>query len=382
MQLSEIQGEIRGIEDQINYLRIGKAKLDGERETIEMDMGEYKGVELLSFSLPQVEEKLRKAQDALVTIGSINMRALEVYDHVKKEYDIVKEKVDTLQKEKDEITELLENLKEETGITFSEVKTARFRWNDEKESEIESFSLEGKGFEVQRILADDYKKVESFFREKGFDIDLYNIAAGTVSGATGYKKDQIVCKVFEGATGHKEAVGQWIPPEPNKRDIEVACAILKSQQPEEVVDKEKNCRESGGETITSLCCKSVTDFPNLCLVGACGCSPEESREIKICDCGEGMCFDGNECMTNEEFMKREELCTSPNGKNMSLIEAKEIAIISECGDRLKEPYFEFSTCNSNSGTWWIELDLEKEGCSPACAIDINTKEAKIDWRCD
>ncbi len=59
--------------------------------------------------------------------------------------------------------------------------------------------------------------------------------------------------------------------------------------------KEKSCINSGGTVSTSLCCKEVSDFPNLCLIGACGCSPENSHEIKICDCGEGKCFDGNEC---------------------------------------------------------------------------------------
>jgi magnesium-transporting ATPase (P-type) len=58
---------------------------------------------------------------------------------------------------------------------------------------------------------------------------------------------------------------------------------------------EKNCIDSGGTVKTSLCCKSVTDFPNLCLIGACGCAPDQSHEVKICECPEGKCFDGNSC---------------------------------------------------------------------------------------
>lgn len=59
--------------------------------------------------------------------------------------------------------------------------------------------------------------------------------------------------------------------------------------------EEKSCLNSGGKISTSLCCKSVADFPNLCLIGACGCSPENSHEVKICDCGEDKCFDGEKC---------------------------------------------------------------------------------------
>lgn len=63
--------------------------------------------------------------------------------------------------------------------------------------------------------------------------------------------------------------------------------------------------------------------------------------------------------------------------DMSLEEAKEIAVASECGDRLNDTYM----CNDSTNTWWLDLDLEKEGCYPACVIHIETSEAEINWRC-
>jgi hypothetical protein len=60
--------------------------------------------------------------------------------------------------------------------------------------------------------------------------------------------------------------------------------------------KEKSCVNSGGQVSTALCCETANDFPNSCLIGACGCSPENSHQVKVCDCGEGKCFDGNECI--------------------------------------------------------------------------------------
>ncbi len=59
---------------------------------------------------------------------------------------------------------------------------------------------------------------------------------------------------------------------------------------------EQDCISSGGSVETSLCCNSTEDFPNNCLVGACGCSPTNSHQVKICDCGEGKCFDGSTCV--------------------------------------------------------------------------------------
>ncbi|MBL7148174.1 MAG: hypothetical protein ISS82_05090 [Nanoarchaeota archaeon] len=66
----------------------------------------------------------------------------------------------------------------------------------------------------------------------------------------------------------------------------------------------------------------------------------------------------------------EETC---NG--MKLSEAKEIAV-AECGE-IKENSF----CNEGTNTWWIDLELEKEGCAPACVVNVIDKSAEINWRC-
>ena len=69
--------------------------------------------------------------------------------------------------------------------------------------------------------------------------------------------------------------------------------------PEELSAKEQACINSGGQVSTSLCCQATGDFPNLCLVGPCGCSPNNSHQVKICNCEEGKCFDGNTCIALE-----------------------------------------------------------------------------------
>ncbi len=66
---------------------------------------------------------------------------------------------------------------------------------------------------------------------------------------------------------------------------------------EEQRNKERDCINSGGKVTERMCCKAVDDFPNLCLEGPCGCAPEHSYSVKVCDCGEGMCFNGTECVS-------------------------------------------------------------------------------------
>jgi hypothetical protein len=57
------------------------------------------------------------------------------------------------------------------------------------------------------------------------------------------------------------------------------------------------CINAGGTVATSSCCGLTSDFPNLCLIGACGCSPSNSKETKICDCGTDKCFNGTACVS-------------------------------------------------------------------------------------
>ena len=62
-------------------------------------------------------------------------------------------------------------------------------------------------------------------------------------------------------------------------------------------------------------------------------------------------------------------------KGMNLEEAKQIAV-TECGE-LKDNAF----CNEGTNTWWIDLNVEKEGCAPACVVNVLDKSAEINWRC-
>ena len=58
----------------------------------------------------------------------------------------------------------------------------------------------------------------------------------------------------------------------------------------------KGCTDSGGTITTVNCCGLTGDFPNTCAVGACGCAPQYSHEVYVCDCGADKCFDGAACV--------------------------------------------------------------------------------------
>jgi len=93
--------------------------------------------------------------------------------------------------------------------------------------------------------------------------------------------------------------------------------------PEELSEKEQACVNSGGQVSASLCCKATGDFPNLCLIGPCGCSPENSHEVKICDCGPDKCFNGSECVSSDEILTLLEDLEQETGIDFSEIQELE-----------------------------------------------------------
>ena len=76
----------------------------------------------------------------------------------------------------------------------------------------------------------------------------------------------------------------------------------------------------------------------------------------------------------------DERCTKDEtGEFMTYKEAREIAENSVCtkDGKLKDTHW----CNSVTGTWWIDTNIVKEECSPTCVINVETKEAEINWMC-
>ncbi|MFH1240129.1 MAG: hypothetical protein V1672_02835 [Candidatus Diapherotrites archaeon] len=66
-------------------------------------------------------------------------------------------------------------------------------------------------------------------------------------------------------------------------------------------------------------------------------------------------------------------------EHLSESSAIEIAEASECiaeGTLTDEISY-----NEVTKTWWINLNLEKEGCNPACVVSEETGTAEINWRC-
>ena len=67
------------------------------------------------------------------------------------------------------------------------------------------------------------------------------------------------------------------------------------------------------------------------------------------------------------------------GGRLTLEEAIGIAQNSVCTEQAN--LTENSMYNAATATWWIDLDIDKPGCAPACVVYESSGTADINWRC-
>jgi len=118
ISMNEKKNLIHNIESLINNLRIEKARFDAEIENFEIELLEFAEVEIIKTNRETLVERLTKSQNLVMTMGSVNLRSLEVYEEVKKEYDTIKEKVDTIEKEKLGILKIVSEIDIKKKKTF------------------------------------------------------------------------------------------------------------------------------------------------------------------------------------------------------------------------------------------------------------------------
>jgi len=115
--LSE-QNTLQNKEQEINEFKIEKARISAEIENLEEESLEFKGAEIIKANKNTLIQQLAKAKEIISKIGSVNLRSLEVYDSIKKEYDAIKEKVETISKEKEGILRIIHEIDVKKKKTF------------------------------------------------------------------------------------------------------------------------------------------------------------------------------------------------------------------------------------------------------------------------
>ncbi|MBD3252258.1 AAA family ATPase [Candidatus Pacearchaeota archaeon] len=116
--LMKEQNDKRIFENETNNLKIEKAQINAKKETLIQDLKEFPEVDFINIPVDKLRDRLNNAENTLARIGSVNLKALEVYDDIKKEYDKIKEKVEQLEREKSEILKIIEQIDKKKKKTF------------------------------------------------------------------------------------------------------------------------------------------------------------------------------------------------------------------------------------------------------------------------
>ncbi|MFH0929400.1 MAG: chromosome segregation SMC family protein [Candidatus Aenigmatarchaeota archaeon] len=123
-------------QEDINRLRISKARLEAELENIKLEFSAFENTELIEAAPSVLERRILDTTLQIKALGLINMKALEEFEQQKNIYDQLKERVDKLTEERNKILEIiaeiegrrietfnktLERLREEFKIVFKDL---------------------------------------------------------------------------------------------------------------------------------------------------------------------------------------------------------------------------------------------------------------------
>jgi chromosome segregation protein len=115
----------------LNTYSIELARVNAETSVLEAEFAQYPGVELdIEKPEAKLKEEIAEFEKLMITIGNVNLRALDIYDAAEKEYLSLVEKKDVLVREKDDVIKLMneiETAKKDLFMNTFNVVNGEFR---------------------------------------------------------------------------------------------------------------------------------------------------------------------------------------------------------------------------------------------------------------
>jgi chromosome segregation protein len=103
--------ESRNLEVKNNTLSLKNAGIMAELSALKQEFQQYEGVKLdTTKNEQQLKNEINKFEKLREQIGSVNMRALEIYEEVEKQYKELLEKKDKLNKEKEDVLAMMKEI--------------------------------------------------------------------------------------------------------------------------------------------------------------------------------------------------------------------------------------------------------------------------------
>ena len=120
--ISSKQDESRKVEVRSNTLSLKVAELQAILSGLNLEFQQYEGIKLdLSKNEDQLKYEISKFERMREEIGSVNMRALEIYEEVEKQYNTLVEKKEMLSKEKDDVLKMMQDIESKKKDLFMKI---------------------------------------------------------------------------------------------------------------------------------------------------------------------------------------------------------------------------------------------------------------------
>lgn len=118
-KISSEEFKLKEEEKRINEVNLKKAKVTAELEALEQEYEEFKEVKLRrNVNIENLKSEIYRFEKMMKDLGNVNLRALEVYDGIEKEYKRLLEKHDKLKLEKEDVLKMMYEIEGKKHGTF------------------------------------------------------------------------------------------------------------------------------------------------------------------------------------------------------------------------------------------------------------------------
>jgi chromosome segregation protein len=107
------------LQEKLNKFEIRKAKLEGELESLRIDVKQYGEIEYIDERVSTLKKHIQNASEELASIGLVNLKAIEEYDRSKTEFDEYKKKYEKILEEKKAVLQMIEEIEEKRREVFN-----------------------------------------------------------------------------------------------------------------------------------------------------------------------------------------------------------------------------------------------------------------------
>ncbi len=117
--ISNEQFKQKEIENRMNELSIKRAKIVAEFEALQKEFEQFSDAKIRrSIVSDQLKSEISEFEKEIRKIGNVNLRALEVYENIEKEYHGLLEKADIIAREKEDILKLMYEIEGKKASIF------------------------------------------------------------------------------------------------------------------------------------------------------------------------------------------------------------------------------------------------------------------------